>query len=129
MKTWSSGGVIAKLIAATMLIAALAKFPYAYYILMRWIVCGVATHSAYQAVECHKNGWAWALGLVALVFNPIIPVHLGRDLWAVIDIGVATLLLVSVAAGLQWRQERGLASLQRNHCLSPHTWRNGVSTK
>src|SRR5437899_2030498 len=73
--------IVAKLIAAGMLVGALGHHQYGYYTLVRWIVCAVSAFAAYQAAESKKSGWAWALAIVALAFNPIIPVHLKRDTW------------------------------------------------
>lgn len=94
--------VIAKVVAALMLVGALAQNPYSYYTLMRWVVCGVSGFSAYRAAELKKAGWAWTLGIVALIFNPILPVHLDRGIWAFVDLGVAVLLLVSIPAVERW---------------------------
>ena len=90
--------IVVKLVAAGMLFGALARHGYDYYILLRWVVCGVAAYAAFRASEVGKKGWAWALGIVALFFNPIIPVHLTRETWAPIDVGAALLLLVSIVA-------------------------------
>lgn len=92
------GIIVAKLIAAGMLFGALGRHEYGYYTLLRWVVCGVTAFAAFQAAESHKNGWVWVLAVVALFFNPIIPVHLNRETWAFIDVGVAVLLLISVVA-------------------------------
>ena len=97
MKPAEFASIIAKLIAAVMLFAALARHTYDYYTLLRWIVCGVCAYTAYQAVQKNKLGWVWVFAIAALVLNPIIPVHLKRDTWAFIDVAVALLLLVSIA--------------------------------
>ena len=68
---------------------------YDYYVLLRWVVCSVAAYSAFRASEVRKKGWAWAFAVVALFFNPILPVHLTRETWGFIDVGVALLFLVS----------------------------------
>jgi len=39
--------------------------------------------------------WAWTFGLVGALFNPIIPVHLSRDTWTVVDLIVAGLFVLS----------------------------------
>ena len=98
MNLTNIGGIALKLIAAGMLFGALARHGYDYYVLLRWVVCGVAAYAAFRASEVGKKGWAWALGIVALFFNPIIPVHLTRQTWGFIDVGAALLLLVSIAA-------------------------------
>ena len=93
-----TGVVIAKLIAAGMLFWALGRHQYDYYVLLRWIVCGVGALAAFRASQVKKNGWAWALAIVALLFNPIVPVHLTRGTWVFVDVGAALLLLVSIIA-------------------------------
>ena len=90
--------VAVKLITSGMLLGALGRHAYDYYVLLRWVVCGIGALSAFRAAGFGKTGWAWALGIVALFFNPIIPVHLTRETWGFIDVGAALLLLVSIAA-------------------------------
>lgn len=87
---------VAKLIAAALLFGALARHQYDYYTLLRWVVCGVAAFAAFRAGGVNKAGWVLALAIVALVFNPILPVRLSRDTWALIDVGSALLLASSV---------------------------------
>ena len=84
-------------IAAIMLFLALGKFPYGYYTLLRFVVCGTTAYGAYCAsTEQKKPAWAWTFGIIAVLFNPFIPIHLSRDTWAVIDIAVALLLAFSL---------------------------------
>jgi len=50
---------------------------------------------AYQSHQ--RDGaspWVVGLGLVALLFNPLIPVHLTRGIWVVLNVGTALFLLV-----------------------------------
>ena len=96
MKFSSPGIVVAKLIAAGMLFGALGHHPYSYYSLLRLVVCGVSVFAAIRASDSSKSGWTWPLAITAIVFNPIIPFHLTREIWAFIDIGAAVLLLISV---------------------------------
>ena len=89
------GFIIARTIAAILLLWALDRHPYSYYTILRFVVCGVTGYGVYFAAQLEKNGWAWAFGIIALLFNPIIPIHLDRETWAFIDLGVAVLLCVS----------------------------------
>ena len=43
-----------------------------------------------------QEGLGLGAGIVALFFNPIIPVHLMGETWGFIDVGAALLLLVSI---------------------------------
>ena len=89
--------IIARIASAIMLFLALGKFPYGYYTLLRFVVCGTTACGAYLAsTEQKKPAWAWTFGIIAVLFNPFIPIHLSRDIWAVIDIAVALLLVVSL---------------------------------
>lgn len=79
-----------------MLLWALGPNPYAYYTILRWVVCGITAYGAFQAAEIKKNEWVWIFGFIALLFNPIIPVHLTREIWSVIDIACAITLISSI---------------------------------
>jgi len=105
MNAATIGIILTKLIAAVMLFAALGHHPYDYYTLLRWVTCGVCAYTAYQAVQKDKLGWVWVFAIAALVMNPIIPVHLKRDTWALVDVVLAVLLLVSIAV-MDIRQTR-----------------------
>ena len=83
-------------VVAVMLLAALAKWPYGYYRLLRLVTCGVSAYGAYVSHETGKVGWLWAFVLVAVLFNPIIPVHLTRELWQPIDVATAAFLVVAM---------------------------------
>lgn len=60
------------------------------------MVCGTAAYGAFKSVELEKSGWAWILGIIALLFNPIIPVHLSREIWAPVDVMAALIFVVSI---------------------------------
>jgi hypothetical protein len=91
------GSIIAKLIAAGMLFAALGRHTYDYYTLLKWIACGVCAYTAFQAAESKKIGWLFVFLTAAIVLNPIAPLHLKRETWAIVDPAAAVLLLLSIA--------------------------------
>ena len=97
MKAADFGSIVVKLIAALMLFAALGRHAYDYYTLLRWIACGVCAYTAFQAMQIEKIGWVWIFAIAAIVLNPISPLHLKRDTWAIIDAAAAMLLLLSIA--------------------------------
>lgn len=96
MRGISIGFLIARLIASGMLLLALSRLPYSYYILLRWVVCGTSAYGAFKSVELEKSGWAWILGIITLLFNPIIPIHLSREIWAPVDVITALIFVVSL---------------------------------
>ena len=88
-------GEIGRIVASGMLIWALADHEYGYFTLLRFVVCVVAAYLASQAYSHHRAEWTWTLGGIAVLFNPIIPIHLDRELWRIIDVIVAIVLIVS----------------------------------
>ena len=88
--------------AAVMLVIALADLPYGYYTLLRIVVCGVALYGAYIASTSKATEWVIPLGIIALVFNPLIPIYLSREIWAVVDVLTAGSLIASAVAERKW---------------------------
>src|SRR5438046_10621849 len=98
----TAGLYIAWLLAVVMLgFAVTGKHPYSFYILLRWICCGVFAYSAFTASEKNRVPWAGIFGVLAVLFNPILPVHLRRDTWQTID--WAAIGVIVVAAIVFWR--------------------------
>ncbi len=89
---------IVSIIAVAMLLLAVPSgiWPYGYYILLRWVVTGTAFFALWAAYELKKQSWIWIMGAVALLFNPIAPIHLDKDTWVVLDFIVAGLFLTSI---------------------------------
>jgi len=83
--------MIPSLIAALMLLGALARWPYGYYQLLRWVTCGVAVYVAYTAYNWQKMWAVWLFGFVAVLFNPLIPIRLSREIWQPINVICALL--------------------------------------
>ena len=75
-----------------MLGLALLPLPYSYYILLRLGMCGVFAYLAYTASQSNEQGLAWVLGITAVIYNPFAPLHLGREVWTVINLATIGLL-------------------------------------
>ncbi len=88
--------VAAAVVAAAMLVLALADWPYGYYQLLRVVVCAVAVWGAVLTYGMEKQGWTWLLGALAVLFNPVFPIYLEREVWAFIDVATAVLLIASL---------------------------------
>jgi len=81
------------LIPAAFLLIAILPMPYGYYTLMRLVVMVSAIVVAAVAYAS-AGGIRWptvVFGIVSLLFNPFVPVHLSRDIWFPIDLSVAAL--------------------------------------
>ena len=81
-------------VAALFLLGALGSWPYSYFQLLRWVVCGIGAYSAYMTYERRRTGWAFVFGIIAVLFNPIMPFYLQKETWQVLDIAAAIPFLV-----------------------------------
>jgi hypothetical protein len=90
------GFSFARLATAAALLGALADLPYGYYTLMRVLCCSVAGYGVFLSVKREKPGWGWAFVATAVLFNPVAPIHLDRETWAVVDVAVAALMVFSL---------------------------------
>lgn len=88
---------IASLLSIIMLLLAIPTFlPYGYYILLRWVVSASAVFLVYLSHQFKKTFWVFLMALIALLFNPIAPIHLDKETWVIINLIVAVLFLVSI---------------------------------
>jgi hypothetical protein len=83
-------------IVAIMLVIAMAPLVYGYYQLLRWVTCGVAVFIAIQAYRWRTIWAVWLFAFVAVLFNPIFPIHLTRAIWRPIDLACAALFVASI---------------------------------
>jgi hypothetical protein len=68
MKKYFSPSSIALLVAMVLLLWALDRHAYGYYKILRWVVCSAGAYSTFVAMSSEKTSWAWALGIIAVVF-------------------------------------------------------------
>jgi len=79
--------------------------PYGYYIFLRWVCCGIFAYIAFRVFEHGHQGWVWILGITAAVYNPIIRVHLTREIWSVINVITIGIAVASIVA-LKFKREK-----------------------
>ena len=74
-----------------MLVAALLPWPYGYYNFLRFWVCGAAAFLAYQqwTHDDAASKWVMVLVAIAVLYNPLVPIHLTRDIWSVLNVATA----------------------------------------
>lgn len=88
--------MLIRIIAALMLLIAFSDLPYAYYQILRWVVCGVTGYGAFNAYESKNNAWMWIFGITAVTFNPFAPFYFKRETWQLFDIAASVILFVSL---------------------------------
>ena len=84
-------------VPALMCLAALLPMPYGFYTLLRLVVTIAAVLVAYGWLQRDRSSFVpFAFGGIAILFNPLIPVHLSRAAWAPIDLAVAAAFLLAM---------------------------------
>ena len=74
----------------------LLPMPYGYYFLSRLVVCGCAIYYALQFNNQSETTLVWVFGFFAVLYNPIIPIHLGeKTLWIIVNLITAVTFFVN----------------------------------
>jgi len=83
------------LICAGVLLLGVANLPIGYYTLLRIIVTIGSVSVIVTEFRKGLNFWNIAFGLIAIVFNPIIPIYLNdKSVWMFIDIFSGIIFIV-----------------------------------
>ena len=83
-----------KLVLTIALLLCLVPMPYGYYMLVRIVATILFVIFARQYYLAKKEELAITFGVLALIFQPLIKISLGREVWNMVDVAVAILLLV-----------------------------------
>jgi len=86
-------------ILATVSVAVgILPLPYGFYMLLRLIICLAAGVGFVRAWEERRTGWLWIYGVLAVLYNPVLPIHLLlRPLWIVANLVTIVLLWVGLS--------------------------------
>jgi hypothetical protein len=88
-------------VLAALLGLAILPMPYGYYQFLRLVTCGLAAWSAVSEWRKQRVELAGIWGALAILYNPVWPLHLNRDVWAICNITSAV-----IVAGFAWRSLR-----------------------
>jgi len=78
------------LIMAILLLVALYEMPNGYYAMLRIIVSVVSGKIIYDNYQSDTKPFiTYIFASVLILFNPVIPIYLTREIWAYIDIATA----------------------------------------
>lgn len=80
---------------ALLFLGVLNIWPYDYYTILRWVVCGVAIFNAIGFSKSKLTGWALVFGALAFLFNPLAPVHMNKSSWVGVDLISAIVFFLS----------------------------------
>jgi FtsH-binding integral membrane protein len=93
-----TSSIIARLITTVLLFVALSNQQIGYYKFLRWITFATAIYIAFISYikKEQVNFGVWLFGLVALLFNPIIPFYLSKNTWQKADVIVGVIFILSI---------------------------------
>jgi len=84
-------------ISSILLVIALFSISeYGYYLFLRWVVFLSAIYVVYLFMGYKRTNWIWVIVIIAILFNPIIPIYLNKEIWQIMDIIVAILLIITI---------------------------------
>ena len=86
------------IIMVALLLVCLADMPYGYYQLVRFVAMAVFAYLAYEYYKVNRVGVCYIFVALALLFQPFFKVALGRVMWNVVDVIVATFLILLIFA-------------------------------
>ncbi len=88
-------GKTIKIVLAALLFVCLAEMPYGYFQLVRWVALVGFALLAFDASEKNQqNEFIIYIGL-AVLFQPIVKIALGRSIWNIVDVIVGVYLMFS----------------------------------
>ena len=87
---------ILKVLFSILLFVCLFDMPYGYYQLVRFLALIFFGILAYKANQQNKQTETIVYGSLALLFQPIFKISLGRELWNFVDVIVGIGLLISL---------------------------------
>jgi hypothetical protein len=73
------------------------SLPYGFYSFLRVIICLSAGVGFIRARASRQANWLWIYGALAILYNPVLPVHLAlKPLWIVINLVTISLLWIGL---------------------------------
>jgi len=87
---------IIKLVLAVLLFICLLDMPYGYFQLVRFLAMVGFSYLAYIAYQKDERNKAYVFMALAILFQPMIKIALGRDIWNMVDVVVGFWLLYLV---------------------------------
>jgi hypothetical protein len=87
---------IIKIVLSVLFLVCLFKMPYGYYQLVRFIALAGFAILANNANQIGNQTGTFIYIALALLFQPFIKIPLGREIWNIVDVIVAILLIISM---------------------------------
>jgi len=96
MKTEKSFAIIIKIVLSVLFLTCLLDMPYGYFQLVRFLALAGFAVLAYNANQKNELTGTIVYILLAVLFQPIFKIPLGREIWNSVDVIVAVGLIASI---------------------------------
>ncbi len=96
---------IIKVVLTILFFLCLMDMPYGYYQLVRFLALVGFAILAYKSFERQENIMTIIYVSLAILFQPLIKVSLGRELWNIIDVIVGIGLIISIFTKPKMKRE------------------------
>jgi hypothetical protein len=97
INAWAAAAVVVALFH----FKAVGANPPDFYLHLRWMTLPVAGFGLWLALEHDLFGWMFLLAAIAVLYNPLLPVHLDSATWSYLNIA-SGLCLISAAFLVRW---------------------------
>lgn len=87
---------IIKMVLAVLFFLCLLEMPYGYYQFVRFLALIGFAILAFKSYERQENTMTIVYVGLAILFQPLLKISLGRELWNIIDVIVGIGLIVSI---------------------------------
>ena len=87
---------IIKIALSILLLLCLLKMPYGYYQFIRLASLVIFCWLAYENYKDNRMIFVFIYFGLAILFQPLIKIALGRDIWNIVDIATSIFLLITL---------------------------------
>ena len=91
-----SKNILLSIAIIIMALAILGGWPYGFYTFLRITIFSISIYIAITLIKSNLIGLAWVYGFIGLLFNPLIPFHLGRSIWLIVDFSALIFFVYSI---------------------------------
>lgn len=96
LTTYPNMNNIIKIVLAVLFFVCLLNLPYGYYQIVRFLALVGFAILAYKANEQRRKTEAIIYVCLGILFQPLVKIALGRQLWNIIDVIVGVGLVLSI---------------------------------
>jgi hypothetical protein len=96
--TWAAGNlaIIASIIMLIVAYSTTELLSNGFYQVLRFLVCSTTAYYSYKSFKIEHKIWGWIFAIMAVFFNPVLPIHFDPESWCNLDKIATTYLSIFV---------------------------------